>query len=142
MGLTIGSIGSTKNNNITFRDAYLPYTYKGIYLKFRECDASNEECGTISNVLFENVRMDQPTQWPIWIGPAQQSDSRRLCAAHPCSLCWPYVPEAKCDASEGSQYSNIVLRNVTVVKPFSILLFIISFLGFLPTFKGCNVIYS
>lgn len=117
LGLTIGSIGATNNRNITFRDAFMPYTYKGIYLKFRACDGPTAACGTVRDVLFENVRIVQPSQWPIWVGPAQQSDSARLCAAHPCSLCWPADPLAQCHAPAGSQYSNIVLRNVTVVRP-------------------------
>merc|ERR1711907_76470 len=34
LGLTIGSIASNVNN-ITFRDAYMKNTFKGIYMKFR-----------------------------------------------------------------------------------------------------------
>ena len=60
-------------------------TYKGIYMKFR-----GE--GTIEDVTYENIVIDNPSQWPIWIGPAQQSDSKNLCAAHPCSICWPTLP--------------------------------------------------
>ena len=72
--------------------------------------------GSISDVTYENIVLERPEQWPIWIGPAQQSDSSRLCAAHPCSLCWPQDPWAKCDAPESS-YRNILLRNVSVVSP-------------------------
>ena len=35
LGLTIGSIGGTHVQNITFRDSYLYKSYKGIYMKFR-----------------------------------------------------------------------------------------------------------
>jgi hypothetical protein len=82
LGLTIGSIGGSNVRNITFRDCYMHKTVKGIYMKFRGS-------GNISDVLYENIVMDEPEQWPIWIGPAQQSDSVDLCAAHPCSICWP-----------------------------------------------------
>ena len=82
--------------------------------------------------------MDSPSQYGIWIGPAQQSDSRDLCAAHPCSICWPTDPLAHCDAPAGKPplqtlfadlisyqpplpptrsdgtYRNITLRNVTI----------------------------
>ena len=60
--------------------------------------------------------MDAPSQYAIWIGPAQQSDSRQLCAAHPCSLCWPEVPLTTCHAPD-SLYENIMIRNVTVNNP-------------------------
>ncbi len=79
-------------------------------MKFRD-----GEGGLIQDVTFENIVIDNPSQWPIWIGPAQQSDSKRLCAAHPCSICWPYVPSAECNAPL-SQYRNILLKNITIIN--------------------------
>eukprot|EP00947_MAST-08B_sp_MAST-8B-sp1_P003770 g3770.t1 len=109
LGLTIGSISSNVRN-ITFRNIYMPNTYKGIYMKFR----GN---GNISDVLYENIVMDEPEQYAVWIGPAQQSDSNDLCAAHPCSICWPTDPWAKCDAPSAGFYRNITLRNITINSP-------------------------
>mmetsp|Transcript_23342 Transcript_23342/g.69950 ORF Transcript_23342/g.69950 Transcript_23342/m.69950 type:complete len:435 (-) Transcript_23342:82-1386(-) len=111
VGLTIGSIGGSVVRNITFRDAYMHNSVKGIYLKFRGGN------GSVSDVLYENIVIDHPEQWAIWIGPAQQSDSKDLCAAHPCSICWPEVPGAVCPGVVGAQYANITLRNVTVNSP-------------------------
>ena len=71
VGLTIGSIGNSHVNNITFRDCYMPHSFKGIYMKFRGGDTT--EGGRVSNVLYENIYMEAPEQWAIWIGPAQQS---------------------------------------------------------------------
>jgi hypothetical protein len=73
--------------------------------------------GTVSDILYENIRIDNPTQWAIWIGPAQQSDSKDLCAAHPCSICWPTLPDAVCPGVPGALYANITLRNITVNSP-------------------------
>ena len=82
--LSIGSIGAGSHiPNITFRDVYMHKTVKGIYLKFRSGPALVE---------------DGPPRYAIWIGPAQQSDSADLCAAHPCSICWPSTPLAVCNA--------------------------------------------
>ena len=55
-------------------------------MKFRSCDPDPEESeyGTISNILYENIYMDQPSQWAIWIGPAQQ-----FIIDSTCSLLWP-----------------------------------------------------
>jgi len=111
LGLTIGSIGGSTVRNITFRNVYMPNTYKGIYVKFRA------QGGEISDVLYENIVMDYPEQWPIWIGPAQQADSSNLCAAHPCSICWPTLPFAECNPAENGQFINITLRNVTINHP-------------------------
>ena len=111
IGLTIGSIGDSVVRNITFRDCYMHHTLKGIYMKFRGGN------GLITDILYENIVMDEPEGTPIWIGPAQQTDSRDLCAAHPCSLCWPILDLfAKCNA-QNSTYSNITLRNVTINNP-------------------------
>jgi len=113
VGLTIGSIGSSVVNNITFRDSYMHHTFKGIYTKFRG------DNGRISNVLYENIYIEAPEQWAIWIGPAQQSDSSSLCAAHPCSLCWPQLANvgAECNMGSMNVYENITLRNITIVDP-------------------------
>ena len=42
--------------------------------------------GVISNVLYENIILEAPEQWAVWIGPAQQSVSSSLCNPHPCRL--------------------------------------------------------
>ena len=60
--------------------------------------------------------MDAPIWWPIWIGPAQQSDSNDLCAAHPCSICWPVAPFSECNIGV-STYRNILLKNITINNP-------------------------
>lgn len=109
LGMTIGSIGGSLVRNITFRDIVMPHTFKGIYMKFRSS-------GVIEDVLYENITMYDVEQYPIWIGPAQQSDSSDLCAAHPCSLCWPLLaPYAQCNCPEQAFYRNITLRNIQVL---------------------------
>ena len=42
--------------------------------------------------------------------------SANLCAAHPCSLCWPTDPWATC-AAPVAEYRNILLKNVSVDSP-------------------------
>lgn len=108
LGMTIGSIASTVRN-ITFRDVVMPHTYKGIYMKFRGA-------GLVEDVLYENITMQSVEQAAIWIGPAQQSDSDNLCAAHPCSICWPLLKAlgAECNAPASALYRNITLRNIFV----------------------------
>jgi len=112
VGLTIGSIASTVRN-ITFRDAYMHHTHKGIYMKFRGS-------GLVADVLYENIVMDEPEQFAIWIGPAQQCDgcgATDLCSTDggPCSLCWPTV--GHCYAPSDALYANITLRNITINSP-------------------------
>ena len=130
VGLTIGSIGTSVVNNITFRDCFMYHTWKvnivnklsrdnictifislqGIYMKFRGGDETKG--GRISNVLYENIWMEAPEQFAIWIGPAQQY-------SHPCSIFWPQLADYVECAMEDKNfiYENITLRNITIVDP-------------------------
>jgi polygalacturonase len=65
LGLTIGSIHHATVRNVTFRDAFMLNTVKGIYMKFAATG------GLIKDITYENVVMESPTQAAIWIGPAQ-----------------------------------------------------------------------
>ncbi len=47
-------------------------TFKGIYIKSRP-GHNDADTGEISNVLYENIVIDNPTQWAIWIGEAMTS---------------------------------------------------------------------
>ena len=114
LGLTIGSIGNNVIHNITFRHSEMRKTIKGIYMKFNN-DANDIPGGSISNILYENITMIDPIQYPIWIGPAQQADTVNICEANPCSLCWPYLkPFVKCNVPKYGNYTNITLKDVFI----------------------------
>ena len=119
VGLSIGSIGNKGPvRNITFRNIVMHHTDKGIYMKFR---SSGGRGGIIEDILYENIYIDQPESWPIWIGPAQQDikepgKAYNPCHGDPCSLCWPTLKSANCDSPPGT-FRNIMLRNITVNKP-------------------------
>lgn len=120
LGFVIGSVAGTMVRNITFRDSYLYKAVKGIYLKFRSLEpfwTQMNRTGLTDGVTFENIVMEEPLQWPIWVGPAQQSDHRRPCQGNPCSLCWPQVPMAKCNAVPDTVIQNLLLKNVTINNP-------------------------
>ena len=89
------------------------HTDKGIYMKFR---SSGGRGGIIEDVLYENIYIDQPKSWPIWIGPAQQDikESTRPynpCHGDPCSLCWPTIKSANCDSPKTS--AGVIFGNFT-----------------------------
>ena len=113
VGLTIGSIGASQAHtcvrNITFRDSVMHNTFKGIYMKSRPGEHGGT--GEISDVLYQNITIYNPTQWAVWIGPQQAS------YATACSLLWPEDPEAKCPVPDNMKWRNITLRDVLVVNP-------------------------
>jgi len=118
LGLAVGSVGDgSVLRNATWKNINMPNTDKGIYLKMQQIGGNSSHGAIVSNMTFENITITDPSGWAVWIGPAQQSDSRSLCAAHPCSICWPLLEDlgAKCDASERGQYSDILLKNVTTI---------------------------
>jgi hypothetical protein len=103
----------------------------GIYMKTRWSDSGPVgDSVSISDVTYENIVMDEPKQWAIWIGPAQQT-------GQPCPLYWPQMPGsgesdqlfvysygysltdtcAECRVSGYPTWSNIVLRNITINNP-------------------------
>jgi len=110
LGLVIGSIGSSQVKNITFRNCDMYKTVKGIYMKTRYEDG-REPIGdeaSISDITYENIVITEPQQFAIWIGPAQQT-------GNPCSLLWPYAKS--CIMSPYQTWSNILLKNITVIDP-------------------------
>jgi polygalacturonase len=108
LGLVIGSIGGSKVQNITFRDCILENTFKGIYMKTRWSDSAPVgDTASISNILYENIIINNPIQWAIWIGPAQQT-------GQPCDIIWPMVDQSQCIATGYQTWSNITLRNIIV----------------------------
>jgi len=121
VGLSIGSIGNRHIRNITFRDVVMHHSNKGIYMKFR---SSASKGGIIEDVTYENIVIDQPNSWPIWIGGAQQDIKESTgfynpCHGDPCSLCWPQIPKflgSNCESPSGT-FANITLRNITIIKP-------------------------
>lgn len=72
LGLTIGSIGGSSEpggmcvRNITFRDSTMHSTVKGLYLKARWLLPN--ETAIIEDILYENITIDRPEQWAIWVG--------------------------------------------------------------------------
>eukprot|EP00040_Diaphanoeca_grandis_P037146 m.240610 g.240610 ORF g.240610 m.240610 type:complete len:668 (-) comp33765_c0_seq1:80-2083(-) len=119
-GLTIGSIGTTSENtcvrNITFRDCSMTDTYKGIYMKSRG-PYVNGLTATIEDVLYENIVIESPIQWALWIGPAQQLSGGNGDNLDVCSLLWPDVGGTQCAVQAGVWWNNITLRNIVINNP-------------------------
>lgn len=116
LGLTVGSIGPNTRHacirNVTFRRGLMHHTYKGIYIKSsNQAHPDPRATAEITNILYEDIVMEQPEQVPIWIGPAQEADSQNAC-----SLAWPEVPFAKCPSPLSTvAWTNITLRNIRIV---------------------------
>lgn len=111
VGLTIGSIGPSAHHtcvkNITFRDSEMVNTFKGIYMKSRPTDDPTDT-GEITDVLYQNITINNASQWSIWIGPQQAFYGGA------CNLLWPDDPDLPCPVPSEMTWSNITLRDITV----------------------------
>lgn len=116
LGLTVGAIHPTRGHNcirnVTFRNAWMHNTFKGIYIKGGS-SFDPQASGEITDILYENVVMEEPEQVPIWIGPAQEADSKGAC-----SLLWPELPTSKCPPPPTNlKWTNITLKNIRIISP-------------------------
>ena len=72
VGVTIGSVPPhPKMNcirNITFQNVVMKWPWKGIYVKTNPGDVGY---GIVENIWYENVTMQAPHWWAIYIGPQQ-----------------------------------------------------------------------
>lgn len=111
VGLSVGSVPPNDNtnciNNITFRNVYLEYPFKGIYVKTNRGNHGN---GSISNINYTNITIDKPIWWPIYIGPQQQSQPDGKGEG-----CMKY-PLEDCPTEPRITMSNISLTNVSVIN--------------------------
>lgn len=113
IGLTIGSVGTSKYNscvnNITFRNSYMYNTFKGIYIKSRP--GKINESAMVTNIVYDNITILNPSQWGIWIGPQQAIYDKA------CSLLWPYIPGTECYVPSVIHFENITLKNIFIKDP-------------------------
>jgi len=73
VGMTLGSVPPSTDHacirNVTMRNIQMDHPIKGIYIK---PNPGHNGDGIIENILYENVHMNTPIWWGIWIGPQQQ----------------------------------------------------------------------
>jgi hypothetical protein len=108
VGMTIGSVPPSSFHtcvrNVTFRNINFVKPLKGIYIKTNP----GQGTGEINNILYENIDMDMPIWWAIYIGPQQQ---KQPTGDGPGCMLYPIVPE--CHTQPRIDMHNITLRNIT-----------------------------
>ena len=116
-GASIGSVPPNEYrhcvNNITFLDIDMPETGKGIYIK------SNPHCGVsktcqLSNILYQNITITNPSWWAIWVGPQQQHEPGKK-LDEKCALDYPI--DEHCPTQGCADFRSIVLKDVTITNP-------------------------
>ena len=116
-GASIGSVPPHSDHNcvrnITFRNISMPGTGKGVYVKSNPtCDGTNS--AEITNIVYEDITMDKPLWWPVWIGPQQQQEPGTA-LGRKCALQYPILNH--CPTQGCVSFTNITLRRITITDP-------------------------
>ena len=122
VGASIGSVPPHADHNcvrnVTFRNISMPNTGKGVYIKSNpSCGREGNVTGEISGITYEDIRIDNPLWWPIWIGPQQQHEPNwtPAQAAADCSLTYPLNPN--CPTQGCVTFANITLKDILITNP-------------------------
>jgi hypothetical protein len=110
--MTIGSVPPNPDGNcirnVTFRNIKFKYPLKAIYIKPNPGD---EGTGLISDILYENIEINEAIWWAIYIGTQQQHQPGQ--SGTPCSFFYP-LPGTKCETNPLVTMENITLRNINI----------------------------
>jgi hypothetical protein len=108
VGMTIGSIAPSSNNNciknVIFRNIRFEKPLKGIYIKTNP----GSGIGMVKNITYQDITMDTPIWWAIYIGPQQQKQPG---GAGPGCMVYPLDPH--CETQPFINITEIYLKNVT-----------------------------
>jgi len=94
----------------------MPGTGKGVYIKSNPtCMNDGSKTAEITNILYEDIHIDTPLWWPIWIGPQQQQEPGTS-LGRKCALQYPLL-HSQCPTQSCVTFTNITLRRVTITNP-------------------------
>jgi polygalacturonase len=68
MGTVVPHVGDNCIANVMVRNIKFNHPFKAIYIK---TNPGEEGSGTIKNITYENIDIDTPIWWGIYIGPQQ-----------------------------------------------------------------------
>lgn len=117
-GASIGSVPPTVNRKcvdaITMRNISMPGTGKGIYIKSNGNDCIGKT-SQLTNLRYENIHIDKPVWYAIWIGPQQQQEPHTSLGLD-CSLLYP-LGGSQCPTQGCSDFENITLKDIAITNP-------------------------
>jgi len=98
VGMTIGTVPARPNftcvKNVTFQNVTFHHPLKAIYIKQNPCGDRDAviapgEGGIIANILYEDIQINNPVWWNVYIGPQQQHQPGDHSKAF-CSMIYPF----------------------------------------------------
>lgn len=114
VGVSIGSVTPSQFHacvdNVTARHLHFDKPLKAIYIKPNPKQPGNQTA-SITNILYEDVVIERPVWFAIWIGPQQQHQPKGGTDTG-CSFFYP-LRGHKCPTDPQVTLANITLRRVS-----------------------------
>ena len=119
-GFLRGTRGSARHSTRAQHSARLTRATRARAPGERSYIKSNPSCdgqkvAIIEDILFEDVRIESPRWWAIWIGPQQQHEPGQA-IGEKCALTFPI--DKHCPTQACVSFRNITLRDVLISKPW------------------------
>eukprot|EP00128_Syssomonas_multiformis_P004328 Colp12_sorted_trinity150504_noHs@1101 len=110
VGMTIGSVPPNPNGhcvrNVTFKNIVFHQPFKAIYVK---TNPGENGYGNIEHILYEDIKINNPIWWAIYIGPQQQKQPD---GGGPGCMLYPILKN--CPTQPRITVRDIILRNVSI----------------------------
>lgn len=118
VGVSMGSVppdvGGNCISNVYSSNVVFNNPLKAIYIKPNPMKVGQPATGIISNILYENVTINSPVWWTIWVGTQQQQQPGS--SGTGCSFLYPLF-NSSCPTDPQVTVENITLRNIQVYNP-------------------------
>ena len=114
VGMSVGSVSPKHSecvDDVTFRNIDFKDPFKAIYIKTNplDDDCETDDCvATISNVLYEDITIDSPVWFAVYIGPQQMKEPDGAGDG-----CMTY-PFGDCPTEPAVTISNITLKHIAI----------------------------
>lgn len=110
-GLSVGSVPPNPDfncvKNVTFSYNKLNKPFKAIYIK---TNPGTEGSGSIENINYNNIYINNTLWYTIWIGPQQQNQPGTSDTPTGCNFLYPYIKT--CPTQPLITLKNIELKNI------------------------------
>jgi hypothetical protein len=115
VGVSMGSVPPDPGNNcisgVLARRLHFESPLKAIYIKPNPAKSNPAATGEISNITYEDVEIQNPIWWSIWVGTQQQQQPGS--AGTGCSFLYP-LDNTTCPTDPQVSVFNITLRRINV----------------------------
>ncbi|GMI13372.1 hypothetical protein TrLO_g7960 [Triparma laevis f. longispina] len=116
VGMSIGSVSANSHHDcvddVVFRNIEFEKPFKAIYIKTNPGGEEGVDWGSISNIVYENITIESPVWYAIYIGPQQMKEPDGAgtgCMAYPFG-----GGDENCPTNPLVPIVNVTLKDVSI----------------------------